>query len=93
MSADRFKISDYGTKLLVVDSKDGDSVAILRDKMNSRGTMIIAGAIRQQARDLDQIRTDLAAAVARAEQAEARLAAIESESATMTVGAKWPKGL
>ena len=64
MSA-RYEITDYGTKLLVTDSKDGDSVAILRDKMNSRGTLILAGAIRQQSADIAELRAELAAAVAK----------------------------
>lgn len=68
---------------------------------------ITAKKVEQDAEELAALRTQLAAAVSdreimaadwlkwmdRAEQAEGRLSAIESESATMRVGTKWPKGL
>jgi len=64
MSADRFEIHDHGSKLTVRDTKYGSEVSMLRVRSYSRELTVMAGAIRQQARDLDQLRTDLAAAVA-----------------------------
>ena len=98
MSADRYEITD--------DGASGFYITKLGLGYSQHTTGISADAIRQQARDIETLRTDLAAAVAenaallaanrdcilhfdaiktdydamklRAEQAEARLAAIES---------------
>ena len=74
MSADRYEITV--TDILArVEYPNGCTAEFFADT-SARDRFAFA-AIRQQARDLEQLRTDLAAAVARAEQAEARLAAIE----------------
>ena len=98
MSAERFEISEGELDVLAITGPEGTRYI--------DGEEIEARAIRQQARDIAELRTDLAAAVAenaallaanrdcilhfdaiktdydamklRAEQAEARLAAIES---------------
>ena len=82
MSADRYEIiyrekPEFVTAECSIEIRFGNRSLHLFSGCSFLETHI-AGAIRQQARDLDQLRTDLAAAVARAEQAEARLAAIES---------------
>lgn len=76
MSA-RYEITDDGAQIRI-KSPDGSLSTIIGTPRSTHIEDAVIGAIRQQARDLDQLHTDLAAAVARAEQAEARLAAIES---------------
>lgn len=56
MSADRFEIHDHGSKLTVRDTKYGSEVSMLRVRSYSRELTVMAGAIRQQARDIEELR-------------------------------------
>ena len=60
MSADRFEISDHGSKLTVRDTKYGSEVSMLRVRSYSRELTVMAGAIRQQARDIAALKDALA---------------------------------
>ena len=84
MSADRYEITDDGA--LTISIKLGENTQYVDELEDD----FVVGAIRQQARDLEQLRTDLAAAVA--ERDAWRRRAEESEP-HLTVGAKWQKGL
>ena len=77
MSAGRYEIFDDGLCIHIV-SPDSTISTIVGRPVGYHIDDAVIGAIRQQARDIEQLRTDLAAAVARAEQAEARLAAIDN---------------
>ena len=105
MSADRYEIFDDGPCIRIV-SPDSTISTIVGRPVGYHIDDAVIGAIRQQARDIEQLRTDLAAAVAEnaallaanrdcilhfdaikadydvmklhAEQAEARLAAIDN---------------
>lgn len=79
MSADRFEIHDHGSKLTVRDTKYGSEVSMLRVRSYSRELTVMAGAIRQQARDLDQLRADLAAAVADRERMAKHIKELDAE--------------
>lgn len=58
MSADRYEITDDGA--LTISIKLGENTQYVDELEDD----FVVGAIRQQARDLEQLRTDLAAAVA-----------------------------
>ena len=60
MSADRFEIHDHGSKLTVRDTKYGSEVSMLRVRSYSRELTVMAGAIRQQARDIAALKDTLA---------------------------------